>query len=343
MNWRTAGLIAGVAGAVVTGAAIGAVRLGRRRAHDRPRLGELAPHRERTVRAEDGVPLSVVEVDPADGGEPELTVIYVHGFMLDRRMWHFQRTELAELTGPRVRQVFYDQRSHGRSGRSTRLASTIEQLGRDLDEVLRATAADGPVVLVGHSMGAMTVMALAEQQPELFGRRVAGVAMVCSSAGELATMRLARPFLAPGSPVVAVGVAVTARRPEWVEWGRRLSADAGRPIVRALAFGVGRPAPELLDLMNSMIAGTTVEVMTEFLRTLGEHDRFLALAALRHCQVLVMGGDADRVTPYPHTEAMAAQLPDAELVRIPGAGHMAPLERPEFVNEHLAELFRRCT
>ena len=58
-------------------------------------------------------------------------------------------------------------------------------LGRDLDAVLRALAPDGPLVLVGHSMGGMTIMALAEQRPELFAERVAGVALLSTSAGEV--------------------------------------------------------------------------------------------------------------------------------------------------------------
>jgi len=360
-RWRTAALVAGVAGAVVTGAVVGVATRGRRaRRHleaDGPAIGELAPDRESTVVAEDGVPLAVAEIDPEDGGKPELTVVFVHGFVLDRRMWHYQRLELAKHTEPRIRIVLYDQRSHGRSGRSERRASTIEQLGRDLDAVLRTLAPDGPLVLVGHSMGAMTIMALAEQQPELFAphenasrfrgdppcmRRVSGVALLCTSAGDLASMRLARPFLAPRSRIAAVGTVAAVTGPGLVEWGRRVSADATRPIIRTLAFGARRPALELLDLMDRMIAGISLEAMTSFLRTLGEHDRYRALAGLRHCDVLVMGGDADRVTPYTHTEALAAELPDAELVRVPGAGHLAPLEEPEFVNEHLVELIRRC-
>lgn len=345
-GWRTAVLVAGVAGAVVTGAVVGAATRSRWRARHGgtagPAFGELAADRESTVVAEDGVSLSVAEHDPAGGGEPELTVVLVHGFVLDRRMWHYQRAELATLADPRVRVLVYDQRSHGRSGHSSRRASTIEQLGRDLDAVLRAAVPRGPVMLVGHSMGAMTIMALAEQQPELFLDRVAGVALLCSSAGDLASMRLARPFLAPRNPVVAVGALAAARRPGWVEWGRRISADAIRPLIRTFGFGTARPPAELVDLMERMIAGTSVEAMTDFLHTFGEHDRFRALAGLRHCHVLVIGGDADRLTPYLHTEALAAELPDAELVRVPGAGHMAPLERPEFVNEHLVELVRRC-
>jgi pimeloyl-ACP methyl ester carboxylesterase len=269
-------------------------------------------------------------------------VVFCHGFVLDRRMWYFQRRDLPEVVGDEITVVCYDQRSHGRSSRSSRPSSTIEQLGRDLGAVLAATAPDGKVVLVGHSMGAMTIMALAEQRPELFAERVVGVALLCTSAGDLGQLALAKPFLSERSLLTAIGSVAAARRPGFVEWGRRLTLPAVRPIIRRLAFGSGPVDPDVVDLADRMIEATSLEVMLDFLRTLGTHDRYRALAGLRHCQVLVMGGDADRLTPYSHTEAMAAQLPHAELVRIPGGGHLAMLERPEFVNEHLAALLRRC-
>src|SRR5689334_23742420 len=51
-----------------------------------------------------------------------------------------------------------------RSGRSSKENATIDQLGHDLHRVLQELVPDGPVVLVGHSMGGMTVMAFAEHQ-----------------------------------------------------------------------------------------------------------------------------------------------------------------------------------
>src|SRR5215468_11281593 len=55
----------------------------------------LPPDRQYSVITEDGVELSVEELDPADGGAPELTAVLVHGYTLDRRAWLFQRHHLA--------------------------------------------------------------------------------------------------------------------------------------------------------------------------------------------------------------------------------------------------------
>ena len=104
--------------------------------------------------------------------EPEVTVVFAHGFCLNLDCWHFQRAAYRGL----VRTVYYDQRSHGRSGRSTASTRPSTSSASDLSTVLDAVAPEGRVVLVGHSMGGMTIVALAEQYPELFGDRVVGAA-----------------------------------------------------------------------------------------------------------------------------------------------------------------------
>lgn len=145
--------IAGTVTAVVTGAAAAGIAIAttqQRRHGEDPladeELGDLSPVRTSTVAADDGTPLAVSEVDPEEG-EPELTVIGVHGFALSQRCWHFQRRALGSLSLPRVRQVYYDHRGHGLSGAANQETSTIEQLARDLDAVIRAVAPDGPIVL----------------------------------------------------------------------------------------------------------------------------------------------------------------------------------------------------
>ncbi|WP_257138824.1 alpha/beta fold hydrolase, partial [Streptomyces sp. wa1071] len=84
-----------------------------------------------------------------------VTVVFSHGYCLGQDSWHFQRAALRGL----VRAVYWDQRSHGRSGRGRAQADGvpvgIDQLGRDLRAVIDAAAPEGPLVLVGHSMGCL--------------------------------------------------------------------------------------------------------------------------------------------------------------------------------------------
>ena len=138
-----------------------------------PALTGPPPPGSRTVTTDDGVDLHV-EFD----GDPDaaLTVVFSHGFTARLAEWELQRAALRD----RARLVFWDQRGHGRSGWTPLTAATIDRTGQDLGAVLDATTPTGPVVLVGHSMGGMSVMALARQRPELFGTRVVGVFLLAT-------------------------------------------------------------------------------------------------------------------------------------------------------------------
>jgi pimeloyl-ACP methyl ester carboxylesterase len=305
-------------------------------------FGELRPTRTCTVAADDSVPLSVEEVDPDDGGTPDITVVLVHGFAVSRLCWHFQRRMFAEQTQPRVRQVLYDQRSHGRSGRATEESSNIDQLARDLAAVLRAVVPKGPIVLVGHSMGAMTIMALAEQQPDLFADRIRGVALIGTSAGEIGSSGLPRPILSRYNPLTRSVGTLADWQPGLVELVRAAGGQLTRRAVRLVAFGSRSVSPRLVDFLVDMLNVTPVRVLADFIETLGSHNRYAALAGLQHCYVLVLSGDRDRMTPFSHAERIAAELPDAKLVKVRGAGHMVIMEQPDIVNVNLVDLVRQC-
>jgi pimeloyl-ACP methyl ester carboxylesterase len=294
-----------------------------------------------SVTADDGIRLSCEEIE-AEGGRPALTVVLVHGMALDRRTWHFQRRSLAALDGPRVRQVLYDLRSHGKSERAPRESCTIEQLGRDLDAVIRALAPEGPLVIVGHSMGGMSLMALAEHNPQLFAERVAGVAFLATSAGEVGAQGLRASLLSRHNPLTrAVGL-VARVQPGLIEGARRATAGIIKSVVGSVAYGDRNVAPWLVDLVDEMIRANAVDALTDFVDTLGSHDRIAALPALATCEVLVLAGDADRVIPVSHSARIAAELPDAELVVLPGVGHLPMLEQPGATDEALIGLLRRA-
>ncbi|MFD8496113.1 alpha/beta fold hydrolase [Amycolatopsis sp. NPDC059657] len=339
--------IAGGVGAVATGtAAVIAVAAQQRRHSEDPfvdePLGELKPDRVSTVAADDGTRLSVEEIDPEDGGKPVLTVVGVHGFALSRKSWHFQRRDLASLRLPRVRQVYFDHRGHGQSGQATQEHSTIEQLAHDLNGVIRAVAPDGPLVLMGHSMGGMVIMELASEYPELFDDRVEGVALIATAAGEVGARGLPRSLLSKYNPLTRGVGGLAGWQPGLVEFVRAAGGQLTRQAVRRLAFGSRDVSSRLVDFMLEMLDVTPVRGLVNFVDTLGSHNRYAALAGLKHAHVLVVGGDSDRFTPFSHAERIASELPDAELVRVRGAGHMVQLEQPELVNSHLIDLLQRC-
>lgn len=292
------------------------------------------------VTADDGVEL-YVEVDPARPGAQyaDLTVVFSHGFTLNLDVWHYQRLALSGS----ARTVFWDQRGHGRSGRPRPGGADIDRLGRDLSAVLDATAPTGPVVLVGHSMGGMTVMALAAQRPELFGQRVVGAGLLATSSGGMADVSFGLPATlarrlqraAPGLLRVASG------QPELVDLGRRTGNDLEYLLTKEFSFG-SDVSPATVEFVSRLIGGTSVDVVAEFFPAFGAHDKAAALAVLQQVETLVMVGEDDRLTPPEHSRAIARAVPAAELVVLRECGHLLLLEHPEVVNVQLRHLLERA-
>jgi pimeloyl-ACP methyl ester carboxylesterase len=303
------------------------------------------------VEADDGTLLHVEvdEVEPPEPTgrrrgtgrrgrrEPPLTVVFSHGYALSLDSWHYQRKALRG----RYRMVFWDQRGHGRSASGPDGSATIDQIGKDLQRVLTAVAPEGPLVLVGHSMGGMTVMSLAQQDPELFDERVLGVALISTSAGGLGQLDFGLPRLGPIFHRLApTAVKALARTPALVERGRRIGSDLEALLVRRYSYASPVPAA-LVRFTADMIASTRLEVISDFLPTFSTHDKLAALATLRCHEVLVMVGDGDLLTPVVHSEEIVRRIPGAEHVVVRGSGHLLLLEHPEVVTMHLIDLIER--
>ncbi len=337
-------LIAAIGAASVASAAGAATFVADRRVRAVRRPGIAAqrrfvppePDRAGVVRADDGVELYYEEDGPADAA---LTVLLVHGFCQNTADLIFQRRALLAEFGGRLRLLSVDLRSHGRSGRSDPEHATIDQLGADIARVLAELVPDGPLVLVGHSMGAMTVLALADGYRDLFADRVAGVALIATSTGKLAALSLGLPAAVAtvSDPALRLALRGMHRQHQLVERGRARLSGAAWMFVRKLAFGP-HPDPGVVEFVTQMIAATPVDVIAEFYATLISHDKLDAVDVLRDLPVLVVCGEHDLITPPEHSREIAQRLPKSELVIVPEAGHQALMERPDLVNPPLLRL-----
>lgn len=292
------------------------------------------------VRTDDGIDLHWEDVGGPAGGK--LTVLFVHGYTLNLGSFVFQRRALTAAFGSEVRQVFYDQRSHGRSARAPAQSCTLEQLGRDLYSVIDQLVPAGPIVLVGHSMGGMTVMALADQHPELFaaGGPVVSVVLVNTSSGDLKNLTLGLPnaLARLHAPVLPIVLRRAAKNAALVEHARVVGRDLAWVLTKRLSFASPDVDPAVVAYCTAMISATPVDVVAAFYPTLMSHDGRLGLRNLRHCPVLVIGADSDAMTPLEHSRAIARELPDARLIVVADAGHLLMLEHPELVNQPLVEV-----
>ena len=293
------------------------------------------PPGSRTVTTDDGVDLHV-EVD-GDGAAP-LTVVLSHGFTARLAEWELQRAALRR----RARLVLWDQRGHGRSGWTRLTAATIDRTGRDLGQVLDAAVPTGPVVLAGHSMGGMSVMALARQRPELFGTRVVGVFLLATSnVGLVESGPLGRAVkLVRRLGLLPLYLWLLQLFAPLLERFRLRGTSVGRRAVRRLLFGENDAHPHDVRMVQDLLEETPLPVTMAFYATLLDHDEHASLEVLRRVPVTVVAATHDRLTPAAHGRAIAAAI-GAELVVVPGAGHSVNLTRPQVVDEALLALLDR--
>ncbi|HEY5248596.1 MAG TPA: alpha/beta hydrolase [Dermatophilaceae bacterium] len=297
------------------------------------------------VMADDGVPLHV-EIDEPEGppaltlkGSAAPTVVFSHGYALSLRSWVFQRRAL-KAAGYRV--VLWDQRGHGLSGAGSKESYEIDQLGLDLHAVIAAVAPQGPLVLVGHSMGGMTMMSLAAHHPELIRDRVIGVAFVATSPGGISAVSWGLGSVL-GKAVHKLGpfaVGQLAGRQGLVNSVLKVGREVEEYFVDIYSFA--SPVPlSIVRMTADMIFATRIEVISDFIETFDKHDKREALERFIGVETLVINGANDMMTPPGHSEEIVMLIPGAEHVVVNDAGHLIMLEHGDVVSEQLLALIVR--
>lgn len=285
--------------------------------------------RTHALHVDDGARLHVTVYGREDA---EVTLLLAHCWTADEQDWHYQVRHLLATYGPDLRLVTWDARGHGRSDVARERDCTVPRLARDLGQVVDTFAADGPLVLAGHSIGGMTIMALPEVRPDVVDR-VAGLVLVATSSGGLDTVTLGLPEMGPllrsQLPRVLATRARLLTRSE-----RRRTPSIERMVVNKLLMGTPlrlRDAGLVVDQLVSCAPAT----MSGFYRDLMRHERTEGLKAYAGVPTTVMVGGADVLTPPAHARRLAAAIDGARLLVLPGAGHYLPLERDEAVSAEL--------
>jgi pimeloyl-ACP methyl ester carboxylesterase len=238
--------------------------------------------------------------------------VFAHGFPLDHRLWLDQLDSLGDL-----RQcVAPDLRGSGRSDPITSRVLAMEHLADDLAqliEVLGHASAD----VVSLSMGGYAALALWERHPD----RVRSLVLMDTRSGA-------------DSEAERAGRRETAER----------VADEGSGVLVAnlqkalLSSGVGLAARVRLRGMIEATAPETIVATLEGMARWADRTDILSSITV---PTLVMVGEDDGLTPPEVAEHMTELIPEAEMVVIPGAGHLPPIETPEAVNDALRAFWGR--
>jgi pimeloyl-ACP methyl ester carboxylesterase len=329
---RNPWLWAGAAGVAALGAGASAQRRHMRRIAADPENDALraTPHgKELSVRSADGTVLHA-EVFGSDRDDA-VTFVLAHGWTEALRYWTYV---IRDLASKNHKVVAYDLRGHGNSEPALADDYSIVRFGEDLEAILRASVNHGNrTIVVGHSLGAMSIVAWAEQN-EVEGR-VAGAALLNTGVGKLLAEHLLIPV-----PLIAqiVNRAIPARfsigsRAPLPRFSTPLSYAAARYV----AFGPAA-TPAQIAFFERMLISCPPDVRAKVGIALSELELYDALARLTVPTLVLAGGD-DRLTPPSHAQRIAEMLPNLDrLIVMRETGHMAPLERGDEVSQALLEL-----
>lgn len=244
-------------------------------------------------------------------GEGPLAVL-VHGYPLDHRMW------LDTLRSPLAQQrtlCAIDLRGHGRSPWAGDAAHSMERFADDVAAVAR-TLADGPIDLVGLSMGGYVALAFAERHADL----LYSLALVDTKAtADTEAGKKAR-------RAAAENVMIRGRRWLAEDMRGKLLAETASPTLHAR--------------VQTMIESTPFETILADLEGLRERPDRLAVLANTNVPVLAVVGREDALTPVADTEVMAKAAARSTLCVVPGAGHLVPMEQPAVFVDALGSFWR---
>lgn len=286
------------------------------------------------MKTYDGLRLDVRTYGPEDA---PITAVLAHCWTFSQADWHYQVRDLLREFGHQIRIVTWDHRGHGSSDHVSRTEATISNLARDMSDVIDTYAPNGKLVLAGHSIGGMTMMALAEQRPELFDR-VVGAAFIATSSGAIDTVTLGLPEMGPF--LRAQIPRMLALRSRTLTRKARLRAPIiERQVMTRFVFG--RPL-RLADVALAVegLINSPGDTVVGFYKDCLQHERTTALKVYDGIPTHVLVGSRDVLTPPHHAERIADNVADSVLTVIPNAGHMLPQECDQLVSGVLIRLIR---
>ena len=293
--------------------------------------GPYGPVEDRTVPSADGTPIAVRITGPADAP----TVGLAHGWTCSQEFWRPQVLAL----GDRLRLVTYDQRGHGASGTPAAEGFSADALAEDLEAVLAETVPAGQrAVLVGHSMGAMSIAAWAGRYPASVGRYAGAALLASTGVSNLISDSGLVPWAAgwPRLRAAVVRAALGSTAPTGP------ASPLSRRAVRYVALSEGA-SPAEVAFCEQIVLAAKPGPRARWSAAMGTFDLGDGLANLT-VPTTVLVGTADRLTPPVHARRMIDLLPQAApLVELIGVGHMTPIEAPETVNDLIEQLVKEAS
>ncbi|MET8429479.1 alpha/beta hydrolase [Nocardia sp. NPDC004860] len=282
------------------------------------------PYEVVPVTASDGARLRVHAYGPADGD----VIVLVHGWTCCLEYWNPQINAFAG----EYRVIAYDVRGHGESDEGT-APLTIDQLADDLAVVLDAVLQPGRrAVLVGHSLGGMTIQAWAGRYPQRVRRQLLAVLLTNTAGGDLIAETTVVPFFNRGIAKLPFLVGLLG-----------LSAPILFPPILPVTWVFRRQIMSLAAVGDLAAFGLNI-VRSCPARVRGRFGTLLSYldvgrgAAKLTVPTTVIAGSADDMTPPVHSERIVEMLTatgSLDGYRILPTGHLGNVEAYREFNAEL--------
>ena len=287
------------------------------------------------------IPFDVVDVVTEDGARLRVhaygprtaePIVLIHGWTCRIEYWNPQINALAD----RYRVIAYDLRGHGQSDLGRRKPSP-DVLADDLQTVLAATVKSRKkALLVGHSMGGMTIMAWAARYPEQVKRFASAALLTNTGADHLLETTTVIPFLSAAKQVQARAGRYVVGAPVPIS-GLRAVTTA---VFKARVMSPGA-TPEEVDFCQRIALSCKGRTRGAWGFALADLD---VAAGLHNLTVptSVLAGSVDRLTPAKHSVQLAETLDECghldRLTILPGVGHMGNVEAADAFNDEIVRM-----
>ena len=236
------------------------------------------------------------------------TVALIHGLGMHRGMWVWQVPALTS----RFTVLTYDLLGHGKSQNPPKNCS-LSNFSDQLNALCDALDLDD-VAVAGFSLGGMIARDFALRHPD----RVRALAILHSAHDRTPEQR----------------AAIMIRVRQAAETGPSATVDDA--LERWFGDEFRAANPDVMDMVRDAVLANDSDVYPSIYRLLAEGDKELAntIAAIQ-CPTLVMTGSEDHGNSPEMSRRMAAQIPGAQCIILPGLRHMALAEAPEVFNPPL--------
>ncbi len=236
---------------------------------------------------------------------PRPTLLLIHGFPQDHRLWDPQVHVLADVADV----LTPDLRGFG-DGAQVPEVMTMDQYASDLKDLLDENKVDH-VVLCGSSMGGYVALAFLAQWPE----RVQAL-ILCNTRSNADTPEGRKARLDTARNAFDKGVAVIARG----------------MVSKVLSGRTQRERPELVASIEAMMARQTPAAVAAASRGMAQRSDRTPMLGSISVPTLIITGAYDDLMPLPTSRAMHEAIPQSHLVILPGAAHLSNVEAPEPFN-----------